>query len=229
LFLDGILRILKDENNYLIQNITDDTSQITSLTKSDAPDILLVHASLLITPYDIYFKKLRSNKSDLKIMIISPGMEKSFLLQIIRLGANGYLNANMSGEHLVKAIDYIASGKMWVEREILEQLAQDALDMENVLEGIALEKTRMISDILTKREAQVFQWVLKGLSTKEIADQIHLSEQSVKLHLGKLFKKFDVTNRPQLILTAFEQVSPVSNLLPLIQMALEKRGPGKTK
>ena len=223
LFLDGLQRILMDSNQINVCNTSDDVDTgIEQLNNCNA-DVLLLQAALITPPFDFFLNKLRTNNPELKILIFGQSLDNDFLLNIIRSGANGYINSNMSAQHLIEAVNYIHAGKMWAERKILEQLAQDALDMEKLLENIAMEKTMMLSEILTKREAQVFQWVLKGLSTKEIADQIYLSEQSVKLHLGKLFKKFEVTNRPQLILSAFDKVSPVNNLIPLIQMTLEKK------
>ncbi len=226
LFLDGLLRILNDnEHVHVLQNFNTIDDCLSQVDTCNA-DIIIIQNQMLEAPYEFFFKNLKKINPELKILVFGQLLETEFLLNIIRSGANGYINSNMSAQHLIQAILYINEGKLWAERNILEQLAQDALQMENILETIATEKTRMLSDILTKREAQVFQWVLKGLSTKEIAEQIYLSEQSVKLHLSKLFKKFEVTNRPQLILSAFERVSPVNNIIPLIQMTLEKKAPG---
>jgi len=223
IFLDGLIRILMEDDQINVRHGEADTNLALDQLENSYADVLMVQAQLITPPFDNFFAKARSNNSKLKILVFGQSMENDFLLNIIRSGANGYINTNMSAKHLLVAVNHVYMGNMWAERDILEQLAQDALQMEKVLENIAMEKTRLICEILTKREAQVFQWVLKGLSTKEIAEQIYLSEQSVKLHLGKLFKKFDVTNRPQLILSAFEKVSPVNNLIPLIQMTLEKK------
>lgn len=225
IFLDGLLRILNDNKQLNINHCDLDIDEGIIQIERVCPDILLIQSQLVTPPFDLFFNQLilKTKKNHLKIIVFGQTMSDDFLLKIIRSGANGYINSNMSAKHLLQAVEHVNQGRMWVERHILEQLAQDALQMESVLEQIAMEKTRMISDLLTKREAQVFQWILKGLSTKEIAEQIFLSEQSVKLHLGKLFRKFDVTNRPQLILSAFERASPVNNIIPLIQETLEKK------
>ena len=225
IFLDGLMRILSDNEQINVSHCNNDIDHYLKHNTITTPDVLLIGSQSITPPFNLFFQHLKTllNSAHLKILVFGQSMDDEFLLNLIRSGANGYINTNMTAKHLLKAIDYIQDDNMWVERHILEQLAQDALQMENILEQIAMEKTRMISDLLTKREAQVFQWILKGLSTKEIADQIFLSEQSVKLHLGKLFKKFEVTNRPQLILSAFERASPVNNIIPLIQATLEKK------
>ncbi|WP_198265622.1 response regulator transcription factor [sulfur-oxidizing endosymbiont of Gigantopelta aegis] len=230
IFLEGLLHIFKDNHEIQVNHSNQMLPQLLKEIEQIKPDVLLIQSHDVESPYDLFFNQYRAQhlpledkSTQLKILVFGQVMENDFLLNIIRSGANGYINSNMSSEHLIQAIKYVHNGGLWAENHILEQLAQDALQMESILEEIAMEKTRMISELLTKREAQVFQWILKGLSTKEIAGQIHLSEQSVKLHLGKLFKKFEVTNRPQLILSAFERVSPVNNIIPLIQAILEKK------
>ncbi len=234
IYLDGLLRILRDDEQIVVNHCDTGISDALQQMKKHYFDILLIQDQSVSLPVDLFFNQFKilqqqkhageaSPANSSKIMVFGQHMDDEFLLNIIRSGASGYINSNMSGEHLLQAVHYVHQGNMWAEHHILEQLARDALQMENVLEAIAMEKTLMISDLLTRREAQVFQWILKGLSTREIATQIHLSEQSVKLHLGKLFKKFEVTNRPQLILAAFERVSPVNNIIPLIQATLEKK------
>ncbi len=68
----------------------------------------------------------------------------------------------------------------------------------------------------------MLKYVLEGLSTRQIANELCLSEQSIKLHLGRLFKKFEVSNRSQLILMAFQRVCPASNLIQLFRKSLDK-------
>ncbi|MCP3850082.1 MAG: response regulator transcription factor [Gammaproteobacteria bacterium] len=225
IFLDGLLRILEDCNDISVYHCESEIQVALQQVKEKQPDVILLHSQLLSAPFDLFFSQFSSTVTDkeLKTLVFGQSLNDDFLLKIIHSGAHGYINSNMSAKHLVQAVKYVSQGNVWIERHILEELAQNALHMERVLEQIALEKTRVISELLTRREAQVFQWVLKGLSTKEISGEIHLSEQSVKLHLGKLFKKFEVTNRPQLLLSIFERASPVDNIIPLIQAALEKK------
>jgi len=62
-----------------------------------------------------------------------------------------------------------------------------------------------------------------GWIWKQIAAQIHMSEPTVKQHLTRLFKKYDVSNRSQLILSALERVCPVTNMINLFRRTLDRR------
>jgi DNA-binding CsgD family transcriptional regulator len=78
----------------------------------------------------------------------------------------------------------------------------------------------VLGERLTTRELEVLELVLQGLSTREIAERIFLSHQGVKAHLTTLFRKFNVKNRSQLILSALDEVSPVESITGIFQQGL---------
>ena len=99
----------------------------------------------------------------------------------------------------------------------------DAIEFERMIEQSIKERIGLLKEQMTGRECDVFCLVMEGLSTKEIAAQIHMSEPTVKQHLSSLFKKFDANNRSQLILSAFERVCPVTNMIKLFRHTLDRR------
>jgi len=191
------------------------------LTKISAQpvDVLLIQRQALKHEPAECFAAFREHLPDLKILVFGQDMEDGFLLRILRAGADGYLNDRMSSEHLAQAVQYVRNGGLWAERRILERLAFRVAEIESVI----VEAIATIRGVLTKRESQIYQLVLEGLATKEIAGELCLSEPSVKLHLKNIFKKFDVTNRQQLILLTFLKVCPVSNVLNLFRIVVDKQ------
>lgn len=155
-------------------------------------------------------------------MLFGHAFEDSFIRRLIRGGAHGFIDSSMTRETLHNAINEVYSGGYWVSRKVLAQIIYSAVEMERIVEQNIRNKVDAIQDDLTRRENDVLKYVLEGLSTREIADTLKLSEQSVKLHLGRLFRKFDVTNRSQLILMAFTRVCPVSNMIKLFRSGLDR-------
>ena len=91
--------------------------------------------------------------------------------------------------------------------------------------GIAPEDIAEYKRLHADAWPEVLERVLDGMSNKEIAGQLFLSEQGVKMHLGRLFRKFGVANRAQLILIAFRRVCPFNhNLVDYLRQAREERG-----
>jgi len=142
---------------------------------------------------------------------------------MIRAGAHGFIDSTMTQDSLMQAIREVHSGGYWVSRKALKQLIYSAVEMERIVEQGIREKVEAFQGTLTICESDVLHRVLKGLSTREIAETLCLSEQSVKLHLGLLFRKFEATNWSQLILMVFERVCPANNMIHLFRKGLDKQ------
>lgn len=217
-YLDGIIGILSgDPGNQIVACISPGEGCEQKLADT-APEVMLIHHQAIQESLPHFLSQVKQRAPQAKIIIFGQGMTDTYLVQLVRAGADGYINDNMSGKHLLSAIRKVGEGELWVERHILERLVRNSVEIEDIINAAIAA----LQDVLTKRETEVFRLVLEGLSTKEIAHEMNLSEQSVKLHLGNLFKKFDVTNRAQLILLTFQKVCPVNNVLKLFRTAMDK-------
>lgn len=221
--VDGLLRLLADDPDNTVVACVEPSEACWDKLRDTHPEILLLHRQALAQPLNEFFTRIKTTVPGIQIIVFCQHMEDALLLNIIRAGAAGYINENMSSGHLLLAIRCVRDGHLWVERRILETLALEAIDVERTLENTILERIDTVRHILTRQETAVFKLMLDGLATKEIAARMQLSEQSVKLYLGLIFKKFQVSNRSQLILQVFSRICPVSNVYRLIRMALDKR------
>lgn len=221
--VEGLIRILSDNDENKIVACVEPSEACWEKLHSTRPEILLLHHQAMMSPKSEFFARIKDTAPGINIVVFGQQMDDSFLMEIMRAGAAGYINESMNGRDLLQAIREVKEGRLWVERRILETLAHTAIDMERMLENTVLDRIDAVRKILTKRETAIFKLVLEGLATREMAQKIHLSEQSVKLHLGRIFKKFQVNNRSQLILFTFARICPVSNVYRLIRMTLDKR------
>ncbi len=221
--VEGLIRILSDSTENKVVACIEPSEACWDKLRNLQPEILLLHQQAMMLPRSEFFARIKDTVPGIRVIVFGQQMDDSFLMEILRAGATGYINESMNGRDLLQAIREVKEGRLWVERRILETLAHTAIDMERMLENTILERIDTVRKILTKQETAVFKLVLEGLATKEIAERVHLSEQSVKLHLGRIFKKFQVSNRSQLILFTFARICPVSNVYRLIRMTLDKR------
>jgi DNA-binding NarL/FixJ family response regulator len=146
-------------------------------------------------------------------------MDDEFLIDLMRAGASGYLNESMGSGDLLYAVRKIYEGHLWLEPRLMEHFARSAIEFEHTLEQAITERLDSVRKILTKQETVIFEMILAGLSTKEIAERTYRSEQSVKMHLGRIFKKFNVPSRAQLIIEVYARICPVQNMVRLIRTA----------
>lgn len=221
--VEGLVRILSDSAENEVVACVEPSESCWHKLRVVRPDVLLLHYLAIAPSIQEFFGRIAEAAPGAKVIVFGQHMDDVFLFNIIRAGASGYINENMSGNNLLHAVREVQAGRLWVERRVLEKIAQAAFDVERTLENSIIANIDAVHKILSRRETAVFRLVLEGLATKEIADTLHLSEQSVKLHLGRIFKKFQVTNRSQLILQAFSKICPVSNVYRLIRMTLDRR------
>lgn len=220
--IDGLLRVMKDSNEVKILACVEPGEKCWHVLHKEEPDLLLLHADAVTPPTREFVVKIRHEMPEIPIIIFGHKLPRSFLFEVVMAGVNGYINENMSSEHVLKAIESVMAGRLWVERYILDEMTARARQMQTFVETSILEKLDSVRADLTARETIVLRLVLEGMATKEIAAAMHVSEQGVKLHLSNMFAKFNVTNRSQLILHMYARVCPVSNMIRLFRMSLDK-------
>lgn len=222
--VDGIRHVLEQECECTIVTCVEPGDSCLERFRNTRPDLLFLHqAALDFYPFDI-IDRLREQQQDLPVLLFGRGLAEDRLLGYLRAGRiQGYLNEQMRSDDWVQAVGEVTAGRLWLDRSLMDRLVRDALALEQMINGVIEDRLHELKVSLTQREVEILQLVLEGLATREIADRICLSEQSVKLHLSRLFKKLDVNNRSQMILAVFQQICPVSNVIRLIHNFLDKR------
>ena len=220
--VDGISRLIGDSADIKIIACIEASEACWRKLQEDKPEILLLHHSMVRVPIQQMVAKVRSASPETRIIVFGQQMSRDFLVDAVIGGIRGYVNENMDSTHLMHAIAAVRDGRLWVERSILEQIAVHAMEVQGVIEKTIMERIDTVRTLLTPREATVLCYVLDGLVTKEIAVKMSVSEQSVKMHLNHMFAKFGVTNRAQLILQTYARVCPVTNVVRLFRMSLDR-------
>ncbi len=195
LFREGLRMLLEQEPGIRVIGEATDGLQAMTLTEALRPDILLLdvqmpHDGLKVLPV------VRVKSPTTKVLILSGFDDEEFITEALQHGAKGYLLKTLTPADLVKAIRATHAGELWVERkvvtQVLEGLLQKVADLQRPLPGNRKG--------LTDREQEVVRWAIQGMTNKEIAAQLGISEKTVKAHLSNIFSKLNVSRRLQLLL-----------------------------
>jgi DNA-binding NarL/FixJ family response regulator len=185
------------------------------------PDALLIQQQSLPQAFDEFIHDVHYRVPGIKVLLFGSTMDdQGYLYHLVRAGVQGYINEHADIEHIQRALREVLQGNNWIERRILQRFVVEQQDFDEQLEAEFNARIEQFSDQLTRRELEILNEVVKGLAIKQIAERVHLSHQGVKMHLAKLFKKFGVSNRNQLIIAAFDAMSPVEDLSALLQRGL---------
>jgi DNA-binding NarL/FixJ family response regulator len=185
------------------------------------PDLLLVDTGLLEHPEQV-LGPVRTHRPELPILVFGSRMDDRELVRLVCAGAHGYLNGLPDVPGIRQAVAAVLAGKIWVDQHLMAHClaTRQVIDEEMALR--LHSNIEAISRWLTRREKEILCQVIKGFAIKRIAAEVHLSHQGVKLHLARLFRKFGVSTRNQLILAILDGTSPIPDLSTSLYTRLQR-------
>lgn len=139
-----------------------------------------------------FIKDLHAASPALAILVVSMHDEVIYAERALRAGARGYIMKEAGGENLLAALRQVLGGQVYVSPKMSER----------ILENLAARKPRGSSspiEKLTDREFEVFQLIGAGKSTREIAQQLHLSSKTVDVHRGHIKEKLELKDVTSLV------------------------------
>lgn len=135
-------------------------------------------------------RALRELYPDLPVLVLTTFSDRSFVERCLEAGASAYLLKDVHPEHLANAIRLLVAGERLIPgdlaREISKERAQTPGDP-----GV---------ESLTQRQREVLQLIAEGLTNREIAERLHLSEGTVKNTVSEIYARLDVRDRVQAVL-----------------------------
>ena len=135
--------------------------------------------------------------------------QKDLELTALKSGVKGVFYNNDKLEILIKGIQTIKNGKFWFKRETLETIIKQLIGDINQQNLFSPQCTE-VSDTLTKRERTIVNLISQGAKNIEIAEQLHISVNTVKTHVYSIFRKTHCRNRVELIKWSFQDHSVLS-------------------
>lgn len=199
ILIEGIKELLDMEPTCGIQYEAYDGESGIELVKihNDIDAILLDINLPDMSGFDVC-KQIKSIKPKLPILTLTMHESHAYLKKMINAGTNGYILKNTSKNELVKAIISIVNGKQFFSEKVKEIITENrTLQSEHV-------SSRKEKAILTFREKEVLNYILKEYTTNEIAKEMKISHYTVNSHRKNLLKKLDVKNTAGLVKRAIE-------------------------
>jgi DNA-binding NarL/FixJ family response regulator len=184
---EAIAGILQEAGSEVLDQ-TDAIDQLQQRVRQHNPGLLLLDWELLEGKIDTLYA-LKKEFPDSRIVILSPAQPPPLVSTLLEAGASGCLSLNLSSEELIEALNVIAQGDIIVSRGIVEQLVQ-GLDRSNDREELF--------NSLSERQREVISLVVNGMTNREIASTLIITENTVKIHLRNILDKLDLRNRQQL-------------------------------
>jgi DNA-binding NarL/FixJ family response regulator len=176
--------------------------EVLNAVQQNRPQVAVISSDLQEGPLSGIrtLPEIRTTHPETKIVVMMASPNKDLVIDAFRFGAVGVFNRNNPVDLLCKSVEVVSRGQVWANSEELHYVLGAFAKSPKALK---LDPT--VENCLTKREAAVVHLTAEGLSNREIAQQLSLTEHTVKNYLFKVFDKLGVSNRVELVLSCLQQ------------------------
>jgi len=165
------------------------------------PDVILLDVNIIEKTGINIISTIKENSPKTKTLIFTAVKDEEVIFSAITAGAKGCISKDIVFSDLIKAIQTVHQGELWIERRLIARF----FDKEAAGKSLTEKPPSGTHEILTPREKEVLRILTTGCTNKEIAKILFISEKTVKSHLSSIFKKLKVSQRLHAILYAIKQ------------------------
>jgi len=194
---DGLEIMLTLEKDIEVVGLAQDGAEAVELATAKTPDLILMDLKMPGMNGVEATRRIRAFYPQIKILVLTTYDDDRWVVDAIRAGAAGYLLKDTPREKFLEALRGTMAGKAFIDPAVAGKL----------LEQMAVEPVKpsgIIKEKLTGREEDVLRLLARGLNNTEIAEQLHLTEGSVRNRVSAIFAKLNVSDRTQAAIIAIQ-------------------------
>jgi two-component system, NarL family, response regulator LiaR len=193
---DGLVALLSVEPGMEVAGSAADGQEAVELASQLKPDVILLDLVMPRMDGVQAINLIRQDDPHAKILVLTSFAENHQVFSAIKSGAMGYIMKDTSASELIRAIRDTYHNKPALQPEIARKLMHD---IQNPSAQVSLESA------LTEREVEILRQVALGKTNQEIADELVVSERTVRTHITNILAKLRLTNRTQAALYALRE------------------------
>jgi DNA-binding NarL/FixJ family response regulator len=181
---EGLVRLLQERDDFTVIGEASDGEEAVQMVLEKQPDVVIMDIWMPRLSGIDATRRIGKRGCSSKILVLSMHESRTYVEEVLRAGASGYIVKNSAATDLLQAIDAVRAGASYLSPAITQQ----------VVDAIARPGDASPSGVamLTDREREVLQLIAEGLSSKEIAKMLGVSLKTVDSHRSNLMEKLDI-------------------------------------
>jgi two-component system NarL family response regulator len=201
LFRRGLDRVLDDEPDIQVVGEAADGVEAISRVRELTPDIVIMDVRMPRASGIEAARTIRAVAPETKVIMLTVSDLEEDLYEAVKAGVNGYLLKEVAIPEVADAVRAVAAGHSLVSPSMASKLFTEF----NVLAQQADDRQRSLSPRLTERELEVLKLVARGLSNRDIAGELYISENTVKNHVRNVLEKLQLHSRMEAVVYAMRE------------------------
>jgi DNA-binding NarL/FixJ family response regulator len=199
----GFRMIIEAEENLIVTGEAGDGEEAVRSARQRPPDVVLMDIRMPGTDGIEATRRITAGNPAVRVLVLTTFDLDEYAFGALRAGASGFLLKDVRPAELVSAIRTVASGDAVVSPRVTRRLLDEYAQVLPLADADRAERYPQLST-LTEREREVLTAVARGLSNAEIAASLHVSEATVKSHVGRILAKLGLRDRVQVVVLAYE-------------------------
>lgn len=195
---DGLKTILEMNPDISVTAMASNGREVLELCAAGPPDLILMDIRMPVMDGVETTKKVKELYPQVSVLVLTTFDDEDYILGALSNGACGYLLKDIDGEKLIQAVLDAVSGNFILPGNIAAKLAS-RITAGNQPQG-STPKNIAGQENFTEREQEIIQYLLKGFSNREMANELYLTEGTVKNYISTIYSKIGVKDRTQAIL-----------------------------
>lgn len=195
LFREGLKAIVNRDERFTIVAEAGNGKEGIELAKEHCPDVMLVDISMPGKNGIQVIRELKDVLPDTRFVIVSMHSEADYIVEAFRAGAMGYMIKESAANNLVKGLETVAKGELFLDSALSQEVVFKLLQAKSTPSGGESDPY----STLTAREQEVMRMLAEGLTTKEVAAKLYISPKTVENHRTNLMKKLGLQSTVELI------------------------------
>ena len=191
---EGTRELIQRQPDMEVVGEAGDGEEAVELTAKLRPNVVIMDIAMPKLNGIEATRQIKEHNPAVAVLVLTAYPNKEYVFALLEAGAAGYLLKNVRGSQFIDAIRAVNSGESvlhpTIARRVIEQLTSPANSRTEA----------QVTEPLSERELDVLKLAAKGISNKDIAEQLCLSPRTVQVHLGHIFNKLGVASRTEAVL-----------------------------
>ncbi len=192
---EGLGNVIAQEAGLEVCGEADDRFDALRVVDATLPDLVMVDLTLKNSSGLDLIKDLKVMHPDVKILVISMQEESHYAERVLRAGAHGYMTKQEATRNVLKAIQQVMAGDIYVSPVMATKITSSLLGKKRTDGQFPIES-------LADRELQVFELLGTGFSTREIANNLHLEVKTIETYRARIKEKLGIRDASELLRVA---------------------------